>query len=284
MKGHLFSVFLIFSLFLTPLQCWNGEQYDRASDAQFAAGLQLIQQAHLKGDERVLDLGCGTCRLAAHIAQNCLPNGSVVAIDNSESMIQKSLEKQANSPIDNLTIELRDACKLNYHQEFDVVVSVFCLHWIQEIESMQRAIQGIAQSLKPGGKFFAVFNLQSTDDGLIPLIGEMKKIIQSDAWSNCYEGKVVLGNDIPPYTYQQMLERSGFEATVTTFIPAVPNRTEQQQKASLLAIPLGQAIPLNRQEDFLNEALAMFEKAGAKNEDGTYRFILPCGMITALKK
>ncbi len=283
MKRHLCFVYLITSLLVSTLHSWNGEQYDKASDCQFKEGLQLLEDIQLQGNERVLDVGCGTCRLAAYIAQKCVPNGSVVAIDNNESMIQKSLEKQEQSPIPNLQIELKDACELDYHEEFDLIISVFCLHWIQDLESMEQAIQGIARSLKPGGKFVAIFNIHETDDGKIPVMTTAKTFatILSPFSSKLKAG---LGNELTLNQYRTLLNNAKLSAEV--FSAAMKEResiSEQEQKEHLLALPLGEAVPPLLQPIFLWITLNTLKYFGFQNADGTYGDNMPRGFIIAEK-
>jgi ubiquinone/menaquinone biosynthesis C-methylase UbiE len=282
MKRHLFFVYLPILLLVPTLHSWNGEDYDNASDRQFEAGLQLLKEIKFQGDERVLDLGCGTCRLAAHIAQHCVPNGSVVAVDNSESMIQKSLEKQANSPIDNLTIELKDACALDYHEEFDLVVSVFCLHWIRDLESMEQAIKGIARSLKPGGKFCAVFNIRSTDDGPIPISTAIKNLIAIGSFF-LPSLKKGIGNNFTLDQYRELLRETNLEFNVFSKKIEIENFSEEKEKEHLLALPIGEAVPQMLKPVFLFTALSVFQWFGFKNADGTYNCNIPCGFISAEK-
>ncbi|MFL9829074.1 class I SAM-dependent methyltransferase, partial [Rhodoplanes sp. SY1] len=55
--------------------------YDRTSDPQFKHGLALIEPLSIAPGERVLDLGAGTGRLAAHVADLVGPSGNVTAVD-----------------------------------------------------------------------------------------------------------------------------------------------------------------------------------------------------------
>src|ERR1700758_1370791 len=69
---------------------WNAEQYHRVSEPQFEWGLQVLARVAalpVRGDESVLDAGCGTGRLTMHLA-GLFPRGRVVATDVSGSMLQ----------------------------------------------------------------------------------------------------------------------------------------------------------------------------------------------------
>src|SRR5215475_3374812 len=64
------------------------ETYDRVSDLQFEGGKRLVERLGLKEGARVLDVGCGTGRLAQWIAERVGTKGAVVGIDPLEERIR----------------------------------------------------------------------------------------------------------------------------------------------------------------------------------------------------
>ena len=69
-----------------PPREWNAASYDRMSDPQVAMARDVMDRLDLRGDERVLDAGCGTGRVTELLLER-VPNGSVVAVDGSEAMV-----------------------------------------------------------------------------------------------------------------------------------------------------------------------------------------------------
>lgn len=69
---------------------WNALDYAKHSSAQQTWAREMIRKLSLKGDDRVLDVGCGDGKVTAEIA-GLLPHGSVVGIDSSEAMITQQL-------------------------------------------------------------------------------------------------------------------------------------------------------------------------------------------------
>src|SRR5689334_15610337 len=66
---------------------WDGAGYERISGLQRGLAREALAQLQFRGDERVLDVGCGDGYITRVIASR-LPDGSVVGVDASPRMIQ----------------------------------------------------------------------------------------------------------------------------------------------------------------------------------------------------
>ena len=73
---------------------WDAETHDRVADPQFRWGAAVVDRLDLEGDETVLDAGCGSGRVTAVLAER-LPDGSVVALDGSTSMLETARRRLA---------------------------------------------------------------------------------------------------------------------------------------------------------------------------------------------
>ena len=80
---------------------WDGQQYLNNSDLQYQWATSYIQKMELRGHEKILDIGCGDGRVTAIIAKS-LPNGYVLGIDASESMLQVAQNLKDRAHLDNL--------------------------------------------------------------------------------------------------------------------------------------------------------------------------------------
>ncbi len=118
--------------------------YDRISDSQLEAGQRLVERLALTPGERVLDIGCGTGRLAEWIAGRIGPN--VVGIDPLPERIALA---RARAPA--LRFEVGRAEQLGEFPDagFDAVCLSAVLHWV---EDKARALGEIARVLRPGGR------------------------------------------------------------------------------------------------------------------------------------
>lgn len=73
---------------------WNADAYHRVSDPQVGWGLPVLARLPLRGDELVLDVGCGTGRPTEKLFER-LPRGRAVAIDRSSNMVRAAREYAA---------------------------------------------------------------------------------------------------------------------------------------------------------------------------------------------
>lgn len=122
---------------------FDGKQYKKASTHQKAWGAHLIAELNLKGDEKILDLGCGDGVLTAQLA-TIVPQGTVLGIDASRSMIDTANQCQQQ----NLKFQLLNITEISFFEEFDVIYSNAALHWIKDHADL---LQRIFRSLKPDG-------------------------------------------------------------------------------------------------------------------------------------
>jgi trans-aconitate 2-methyltransferase len=127
-----------------PDSDFDGEKYMAASHHQKEWGVKLIEELHLRGDERVIDLGCGDGVLTHLIAQR-VDHGSVLGVDSSPSMIATAKKLERN----NLKFVLMDIQDLNFRDEFDVFFSNSALHWVRDHD---RLLDNVLNGLRDGGR------------------------------------------------------------------------------------------------------------------------------------
>jgi trans-aconitate 2-methyltransferase len=61
---------------------WHGADYARHSTLQAAMADEVLSRLPLRGDERLLDVGCGDGKLTACMAE-LLPRAAVLGVDTS---------------------------------------------------------------------------------------------------------------------------------------------------------------------------------------------------------
>jgi arsenite methyltransferase len=119
----------------------------------------ILESIDWRGDEQVLDVGCGHGLLLIGAAKK-LKSGHAVGVDVWSHRDQKNNSAQAtkeNACIEGVAnrIEIQDADarKLPFADgSFDVVLSSFAIHNISGSSERETAIREIARVLKPGGR------------------------------------------------------------------------------------------------------------------------------------
>jgi len=134
----------------TIKKMWSGEGYHNHSQLQYQWATDFLSEYQFRGDEQVLDIGCGDGKISYLIASQ-VPQGNVLGADLSESMI--TFAKNAYINQKNLQFEQQNAKTLPYVDRFDLVFSCACLQWVKDQKAV---VQGIAKGLKKGGLFKAL--------------------------------------------------------------------------------------------------------------------------------
>ena len=125
---------------------WDGEGYEQISDLQRWLAGRALATMRLRGDERVLDVGCGDGYVSRLLAAE-LPNGSVTGVDASPRMIEVARSRPAPAGA-RLRFEERNVLDLQFSGEFDLVVSFNALHWVVD---QQAALARLAAAVKTDG-------------------------------------------------------------------------------------------------------------------------------------
>jgi trans-aconitate 2-methyltransferase len=106
-----------------PSRRWDAATYDRVSDVQQAWAEEVLARLELRGDENVLDAGCGTGRVTRRLLER-LPRGRVVAVDASAEMI----EHARRALDDRATVLHADLSDLELPEPVDAVFSNAVFH------------------------------------------------------------------------------------------------------------------------------------------------------------
>jgi trans-aconitate 2-methyltransferase len=126
---------------------WDAETYDQVSDPQFNWGMEVLGRLELRGDETVVDAGCGSGRVTAELLAR-LPEGRLIAVDGSEAMIAKARERLGEG-VDYLVADLAE---LELPEPVDLVFSTATFHWLLDHD---RLFARLRAALRPGGRLVA---------------------------------------------------------------------------------------------------------------------------------
>src|SRR6201998_3651936 len=125
---------------------WNSAVYQKRSDPQVNWGKKVLSRLRLRGDEVVLDAGCGTGRLTAELLE-ALPRGRVVGVDLSQNMLNSAREHLAQFG-SRVTLLACDLLRLPFAHAFDGIVSTAAFHWVLDHDQL---FGNLLRALVPGG-------------------------------------------------------------------------------------------------------------------------------------
>jgi trans-aconitate 2-methyltransferase len=171
---------------------WDGRRYDEVNGLQRWVADQAVAALSLRGDERVLDVGCGDGRVTAAVAA-LVPRGSVLGIDPSPRMLEVAASR-VRPDVANLAFAPGTAETLAYAGEFDVVVSFNALHWVADLGL---ALRRIRAALVDGG----TAHLQLVCEGERPSVEDVTyAVTRRDPYA------ALLGDEPPAYRHREPAE------------------------------------------------------------------------------
>jgi SAM-dependent methyltransferase len=126
---------------------WNAAEYHRLSAPQFQWGLRVLNELRLRGDECLLDAGCGTGKLTRILLEN-LPRGRVVGLDVSRNMVLHAWQNLQPDFGGRVRFVAADLVALPFRDCFDGVFSTASFHWVLDHNALFRNLH---EALRPAG-------------------------------------------------------------------------------------------------------------------------------------
>lgn len=159
------AVLLLVGLWFLALAAWYVYVTRRG---KFAVWARILRDLDLRGDEQLLDLGCGRGAVLLQAAK-LLPRGRAVGVDlwrSAEQSGNAMATTEHNAELEGVRdrIELRtaDVAELPFQDAaFDVVVSSIVIHNIPGAARRAHAIEQAARVLRPGGRL-AIADIRAT--------------------------------------------------------------------------------------------------------------------------
>jgi trans-aconitate 2-methyltransferase len=189
---------------------WDASEYEAVSAPQTSWGANLLEvfleRRGLRGDEFVVDAGCGTGRVTELLLPH-LPEGMVLAVDASEGMVRAARERFAGEP--RVRVEHQDLLLLEVEEPVDVVFSTATFHWIEDHE---RLFERLARILKPGGRLVAQCGGRGNISRTLAVI---ERVMGEDRFKDAFVGWENRWNFADPRATRTRLEAAGFEEVET---------------------------------------------------------------------
>ncbi|HXR05572.1 MAG TPA: methyltransferase domain-containing protein [Verrucomicrobiae bacterium] len=271
---------------------WNAADYAANSVVQQTWARELIARLNLRGDERVLDVGCGDGKVSAEIAQ-AVPHGSVVGLDASRPMIRFARVSFPASEIRNLQFRVMDARHIRFERPFDLVFSNAALHWVDDHRAFLR---GVAACLRSGGRLLVSCGGKgNAHDVFVALRPELRL----KRWREFFRRIPKPYFFHSPDNYEKWLPQFGFKTISvrlvpkdavyegqdkfvawlrTTWLPYVQRVPEKVARASRPSVPsetkcrTGETpVPLNPREEFIAAVAARYLAKHPPDAEGKVR-------------
>jgi trans-aconitate methyltransferase len=177
---------------------WNAADYAENSAVQLAWARELLASLPLRGDEHVLDVGCGDGKITAEIAR-AVPRGSATGIDASAPMIAF-----ARATFPGLDFQVMDARQIQFARPFDLVFSNAALHWVDDHRAFLR---GAAQVLRPGGRL--VVSCGGRGNGQAMAVA-LHVVMRRKRWRDWFRAMPMPYFFYGPEVYRSWLDHEGF--------------------------------------------------------------------------
>ncbi|MGO9963684.1 MAG: methyltransferase domain-containing protein [Acidimicrobiales bacterium] len=123
---------------------WDPDQYAKFAAERAQPFFDLLAMVHPVPGGDVVDLGCGTGELTAHLHAGTRA-ATTLGMDASEAMLAKARSRAGNG----LRFELGDIGRFDTEAGFDVIFANASLQWVPD---HPRLLRRLAIGLRPGGQ------------------------------------------------------------------------------------------------------------------------------------
>ncbi len=179
---------------------WDAQTYDQVSDPQYSWGLEVLERLDLNGDETVMDAGCGSGRVTAKLLDK-LPDGHVLCVDASESMIEKAREALG----DRADYMVADLSQLEIPEPVDAIFSTATFHWVPDHDLL---FSHLHDALKPAGRLVA----QCGGEGNVAKHAQaIVSVATRPEFTDHFQDMTVMWNFASPDETEDRLRNAGFE-------------------------------------------------------------------------
>jgi trans-aconitate methyltransferase len=263
---------------------WNAADYAANSAVQQSWAREILAKLNLRGDERILDVGCGDGKVTAEIA-HAVPRGAVLGVDASLEMIefaQKTFPAKKNPGLKFQVCDAREIAGTRLSppsphrgegrgeeanstpltpafaplgrgegagtEKFDILFSNAALHWVDDHEAILR---GAAAVLKPGGRLVVSCGGKgNAHDVFLALRPEMRL----KRWREFFRQMPMPYFFYAPGDYEKWLPKFGFQIKTLKLAPKDATYPGTEGFATWLRttwIPYVQRVPEAVREEFI---------------------------------
>jgi trans-aconitate 2-methyltransferase len=229
---------------------WDAAAYHRVSTPQLEWAGKVLERLPLRGHETVLDAGCGSGNVTQLLLDR-LPDGHVVAVDSSESMVEHA--RQALDP-ERTTVLRSDLTELELDDPVDAAFSNAVFHWISDHGALFARLHA---ALRPGGPLVA----QCGGEGNVARFhAAAREVADGEPYGEHLAGWQGPWNFAGASETAERLERAGF-TDIETWLEPYPV-TPEDPLAFVTTVCLGPHLQRLPEELRAGFAEAVVERAG----------------------
>ena len=226
---------------------WDANTYHRVSSPHVEWAQEVLDRLDLRGDETVLDAGCGSGRVTRLLAER-LPRGRVIAVDASPQMVARAREELGPDVDvregDLTTLRLADG------ERADAAFSNAVFHWVPDHDALFAAL---AAAMRPG----AILSAQCGGAGNVAAVHERALAAGADAGlAERFAGWAGPWNFATPEDTERRLTSAGF-AEARCWLQPWPVEPDEP-RAYLQTVCLGphlQRLAADERERFLDAVM-----------------------------
>ena len=148
--GSRFVPHPLLSLRTETLHDWDARTYLAIANPHVDWGARVLDRLDLRGDEVVMDAGCGTGRVTRLLLER-LPRGRVYGVDRSPAMLAVAREQFADAA-EHVTLVEADLTSVRLPEPLDAIFSNATFHWISDHDAL---FANLSALLRPGGRLAA---------------------------------------------------------------------------------------------------------------------------------
>ncbi len=189
---------------------WSPEYYSKHSATQFGHARNLLENYSFRGDEAILDIGCGDGKITETLA-NLVPDGRVIGVDSDSTALDFARKTFHTGINKNLEFIEGDAAKLDKLDDFDLIVSFSCLHYVQD---QKAALINIKNNLKKDGNIILMLYRKCKAQW-----NALDKTSMDLRWQHYFEGYHAGYYEYLPDSYQELLNAVGLGRFNAIFTP-----------------------------------------------------------------
>jgi trans-aconitate 2-methyltransferase len=182
---------------------WDAEAYHRLAKPQEEWARQVLERLPLRGDETVLDAGCGSGGVT-ELLLGRLPQGRVIGVDGSRAMIDQARSNLARWG-DRVDLRVGDLVELQLAEPVDAAFSNATFHWVPDHETLFRRLR---EAMKPGAPLVAQCGGEGNVAEFAAAIEEASALPEFAA---AFEGWPTPYNFAGPAVTEERLREAGFK-------------------------------------------------------------------------